>query len=83
MEAVLQNSETIRKVVVQAFEKVFPKDSIFGDSDFFELGGDSMSLVAVCSYIDDGLQTELHPSQLLFYPTVDELTGCLEERLNA
>ena len=76
----MSTSNSIQKHVTEAFKQVFPNDQIDHESDFFDLGGDSVALVALCSYLEGHLGFEVHPSLLLYHPTAEELAAELETR---
>lgn len=65
-----------------AYAQVFKEESIENDSDFFDLGGDSLSMVALCTFLEGRLDCEVHPSLLLYHPTVEELAGELDRVLS-
>jgi acyl carrier protein len=64
-------------IVMDAYRRAFPDDDIDGDSDFFELGGDSLTVVSMCAHIENAVGFKLPPSVLMYQPTVAELAEAL------
>ncbi|WP_072901173.1 phosphopantetheine-binding protein [Cognatiyoonia sediminum] len=65
--------------MVKLFEKLFPGEVVEAESDFFDLGGDSLALVALCAELEESLGRDVHPSIVLNHPTVQELAAALIE----
>lgn len=63
----------VSQLVITAFQDCFPEDAIDLESDFFELGGDSLALVSLCSALETKLAIDIAPSTLLYHPTAQEL----------
>ncbi len=76
----MPTSDEILHIVLEGFGQVFQEDRLDADSDFFDLGGDSVSLVSLCVYLEGRLGTELHPSLVLYHSTVGELARELSPR---
>ncbi len=71
----MSTSEKTSQQVVAAFQECFPDDAVDLESDFFDLGGDSLALVSLCASLEARMGFEVHPSKLLYYPTVEELAA--------
>lgn len=67
--------------VTEVFRQAFPNILIEHDSDFFELGGDSLAVVAMCTALEGKLGIKVHPSLLFYHPTVEEMAEELTRRL--
>ncbi|SFK75055.1 Acyl carrier protein [Shimia haliotis] len=78
----MSHSETALSLVLDTFASVFPNTKILPDSDFFDLGGDSLDLVTLCDRLERLSGCELHPSSLLYHPTVSELAAELTTRMS-
>ncbi len=79
----MSTSDPIKKHVIEAFQEIFPNDVIELDSDFFDLGGDSLTIVTFCTLLEEKMGFELHPSMMVYYPTVEELIAELTTRARA
>lgn len=64
-------------IVTAAYRRSFPDEIIDEDSDFFELGGDSLTVVSMCAHIEELVGFTLPPSILMYQPTVAELANAL------
>lgn len=73
-------SDPILDHVIEVFRQTFPDDPIDRESDFFELGGDSLTIVTFCAALEERLGCEVHPSMMVYYPTAEELAAELSER---
>lgn len=63
--------------VEDAFKTCFPDAEVSQDSDFFDLGGDSLKAVDLCRLIGGPLGMEVHPSILFSHSTPATLTDAL------
>ncbi|WP_418593635.1 acyl carrier protein [Ponticoccus sp. (in: a-proteobacteria)] len=63
--------------VERAFKTFFPDAEVSQDSDFFDLGGDSLKAVELCSLIGQLIHAEVHPSLLFSHATPAEVTEAL------
>lgn len=70
--------DDIVKQVIVAFQESYPGMAIHPQSDFFDLGGDSLTLVSLCTSLEAKTNLEIHPSTLLYHPTVEELAYAIE-----
>lgn len=75
----MPTSDPISQLVIAAFKECFPKEAINLESDFFDLGGDSLALVSLCTSLEVTLGFEIAPSTLLYHPTVEELSDAVNE----
>lgn len=71
----LSISDNILLQVTRAFQECFPDDAIDLESDFFDLGGNSLTLVSLCASLEAKMGFQIPPSKLLYYPTVEELVA--------
>ncbi|KPA23245.1 enterobactin synthase subunit F [Shimia sp. SK013] len=71
------SSVDYQAIVTAAYRRAFPDEIISEDSDFFELGGDSLTVVSMCAYIEELVGFTLPPSILMYQPTVAELANAL------
>ena len=67
----------LRVYVENAFKACFPDADLLEDSDFFDLGGDSLKAVDLCRLIGGPLGMEVHPSILFSHSTPATLTDAL------
>ncbi|MEO0752483.1 MAG: phosphopantetheine-binding protein [Pseudomonadota bacterium] len=70
----LEINEILLANVTEVYRMVFPDEPIDIESDFFDLGGDSLSIVTFCALLEERLGREVHPSLLIYHPTVETLT---------
>lgn len=63
--------------VLAAFANAFPDEDITPESDFFDLGGDSLKAVAITAALSEALGRSVHPSALIMNPTVAGLSQTL------
>ncbi|WP_417702487.1 acyl carrier protein [Pseudophaeobacter sp.] len=70
-------SSELSDCVTDAFNTCFPDAELLQDSDFFDLGGDSLKAVELCLLIGRRLGTEVHPSILFSHSTPVTLTDAL------
>ncbi|MEP2783901.1 MAG: acyl carrier protein [Pseudoruegeria sp.] len=75
--------DQIQQLVITVFQNRFPNEDIVLESDFFDLGGDSMTLVELCTALEEKLGIEIAPSILLFHPTVEEFAEEVKSLLKA
>lgn len=66
-------NDTLLGHVTEVYRLVFPDEAIDIESDFFDLGGDSLSVVTFCALLEERLGREVHPSILIYHPTVEDL----------
>lgn len=74
----MSTSDSISQQVIKAFKECFPNDSIGPESDFFDLGGDSLALVSLCTSLEAELGFEISTHTILYYPTVEELVAAID-----
>ncbi|AZV78437.1 acyl carrier protein [Parasedimentitalea marina] len=74
----MSTSDSISQQVTRAFQECFPDDAIDLESDFFDLGGDSLTLVSLCASLEVKMGFNIPPSKLLYHPTVEELAAAIE-----
>jgi len=65
--------------MIKLYETLFPGETVKAESDFYDLGGDSLALVTLCAELEEKLGREVHPSIVLHHPTVSELTEVLSD----
>lgn len=64
-------------LVADVFSAVFPDSDIMGQSDFFDLGGDSGAALEIALHLEERLGRPIHPATLLHHPVVAELASAL------
>lgn len=74
----MSNSDHLTQQILLAFEECFPNENIDVESNFFDLGGDSLKVVSLCASIESKVGFEIDTSSLLFHPTVEELARLIE-----
>ncbi|RKE93751.1 acyl carrier protein [Sulfitobacter guttiformis] len=77
----LSTFDHIIEQVIVAFQECFPDVAINRQSDFFELGGDSLAVAGLCVSLEARFNTEIHPSSVLYHPTVEELAYAVKALL--
>ena len=60
--------------VKRAFEKTFTTATVTGDSDFFDLGGDSLAMQTIITELEQNLGVGIQGLDILHAPTVEELS---------
>ena len=66
-----------------AFYLEVPADTISPDVKLVEYGLESVYALALCGDVEDEFGIEVEPTLAWDYPTVDALSGLLQERLAA
>ena len=79
----MSTSDPILEHVIGVFRQIFPEEAIDRESDFFDLGGDSLTIVTFCAALEERLEAEVHPSMIIYYPTAEELAAELTVRSQA
>jgi amino acid adenylation domain-containing protein len=67
--------------MLRIWQKLFPDSPIATDSDFFELGGDSLLMLQLQSMIDRKFGLRLNAIDITSQPTVRQLSQWAEKRL--
>ncbi|WP_425097928.1 acyl carrier protein [Tropicibacter sp. S64] len=65
-------------LVRETFAKAFPGEDITEDSDFFDLGGESIKAVEISAAMEQALGVPVHPSALILHPTVKDFVQALK-----
>lgn len=73
----------MQDAVAAAFAGVFPAAEVTPDSDFFDLGGDSVAALQLTLHLEDVLGWPVHPSLLIHHPVVSALAEALEAEKTA
>ncbi len=63
--------------VLKAFSGVFRDIELSGESDFFDLGGDSLAAMEIMLSLEASLGVTVHPSLLLHHPEIADLSTVL------
>jgi acyl carrier protein len=69
----------LERTLVQLWQRVLKVPSVGFDENFFDLGGDSLLLVAVHSNLQKTLQTQIPVTDLFEFPTIRKLAKHLGE----
>jgi len=64
-------------IITEIWQRYLGYDHIKTDTDFYELGGDSMAAISVIEAINQAIGTKLYPHHLLQASTIDQLTALL------
>jgi acyl carrier protein len=70
-------ADTVEEIVLEAWRKALGRDEIMSDRNFFDLGGDSLRLMAVHAEVQRVTEREFPLLALLEYPTVGSFTAWL------
>ncbi|MFW2542787.1 phosphopantetheine-binding protein [Primorskyibacter sp. 2E107] len=76
----MANSDPLSELeahVQRAFSRAFPGTVIDEDSDFFDLGGESIKAVQIAAAMEGTLGVPVHPSALIQNPTVADFAQAL------
>lgn len=68
---------TLEQMIVEAWRRVLRVEHIGPDDNFFDLGGDSLQLLAVHSNLQKALETEIAITDLFEFTTVRRLAAHL------
>ena len=71
------NIESIQKILSEVWSEVLGVKVESGD-DFFDLGGDSIASVQVMFRVSELVGSEIPPTAIYAYPTVEELAVQVE-----
>lgn len=74
------SGDRVHDTLATLWRNVLGRDSVAPDDDFFELGGDSLTAVALTGRIRDTFEVEMSIGLLFEYPTLALLTGALREQ---
>jgi len=72
-------AKSIESIMKKTWESIFPDESITPESDFFELGGTSLSAVKLSSAINSTSGIALDIADIYNFSTFSELTKHLKE----
>ena len=78
----MATSDHVVQVVIRAFQRDFPDADVSMQSDFFDLGGDSLTLVSLCTELEAELGVEVAPASLLYHPAVEDFAATIGEVSN-
>lgn len=67
----------ILEVVTAAYTHVFAGVALTSDSDFFELGGDSISALEITLHLEKALGWPMEPALLIHHPKILDLAAAL------
>ena len=79
LEIVLPRNEIDSKLI-ELFKKLLGIDSISIDDDFFNLGGDSLSAINMCVYIQNELNVQISVKDILEHPVLKDLSDVISEK---
>lgn len=71
----------ILESVIYAFQEVFPDSIIDNESDFFDLGGDSLVLLSLITILETSIGIDIPPTALLYHTSVEEFSTEIERLL--
>lgn len=69
----------VHKVLADIFKKVLHLNEVGMNDNFFDLGGDSLSIISVQTYIETILRINVSIGDLFRYPTVSQLSILLRQ----
>lgn len=72
-----QDDAAVRGTVTAVWEKLLGKQGIAPDQEFFDVGGNSMLLIAMVDAVQQQLQKEVELAQLANGITINKLTVLL------
>lgn len=75
--------EQLKQVVVSVWSEFLGSDALRPDSDFFELGGDSIAALNMLFALGSELGVELPPGALFENSTLGGFTAFVEEALTS
>jgi 3-oxoacyl-(acyl-carrier-protein) synthase/acyl carrier protein len=78
-EAELDAPTSIEEVLYAIWESILKPENLSSESDFFEIGGNSLNGVRVLNQIEKRLHVSMDFEDLLDYPTICELTAHIEQ----
>lgn len=78
-QIVMPRNDTDIKLI-EIFKKLLNVDSISIDDTFFNLGGDSLSAISLCSYIENEFNTQLLVSDVLEHPEVQDISDIISKK---
>jgi acyl carrier protein len=73
----------IEQMIASIWQEVLGIDKVGRHDSFFDLGGDSISIMQVMMQVSQTLQIELPPKVLFEMPTIADLAGRIEDSLVA
>ena len=73
-------AEKIEGILINMWQEVLGVDGISNQSDFFQLGGDSLQMMTMLFRISHDLGVELDPGTVFDNPAIAQLALVLAER---
>lgn len=77
-ESVVEFDSEVERELATLWAEVFDTDVVTAESDFYDLGGDSLSAVQLAEAIEDRLDLRVEVDALFDYPTLRELARHLQ-----
>uniref|UniRef100_A0A486XPY1 Malonyl CoA-acyl carrier protein transacylase n=1 Tax=Rheinheimera sp. BAL341 TaxID=1708203 RepID=A0A486XPY1_9GAMM len=78
---VISSIEEMKVHIIQTWKAILGLDDLESDTNFFELGGDSLLAISIINKLNEVLPFKLPVNKFLEYPTVAELTDYIENNL--
>jgi acyl carrier protein len=75
---VAPRTETERRLA-EIWGEILDLDDVSVEASFFELGGDSLTAVHVVHHVSETLEVELPISVVFEFPTISELSKCIND----
>lgn len=63
--------------IIKAFRKILGIKQISIEDSFFELGGDSLSAISICTYLNESCKLNITVKDILDNPIIKDLSDCL------
>ncbi|GLC81962.1 phosphopantetheine-binding protein [Lacrimispora brassicae] len=79
---ILPDHQKIVNILVKIWREVLEKDSIGTDDDFFALGGNSLTLVAMHNKIEELFPEKIDVTDVFAYPTITKLSRFIAGQRN-
>ena len=68
--------------ILKVWCKVLQKDNIDYDCNFFDAGGTSLLVYQLCEKINEECSTNIHPTDIMIYSTINSLYDYLNNKEN-
>ena len=78
----MKTFEQIPSSILASFQEIFPNEIIDMESDFFDLGGDSRTLIKLAASIEKKVGLEISPTDILYDSNVQDLVEKVLKKSN-
>lgn len=82
-KVIARDDEEIIDKVLRVWSTILKIEDIETDMNFFDMGGDSLLMVQLCSELNNEFNLDIQIAQLYQYPTIESISEYLENKLES